>query len=97
VRESEAMRDEESTDSAQEHAVRVRGAFDSFSGGLHDKLDDETRESVEKLRQAASEKDADKLRRHLTEMRDRHGWLYRELVEHPAIATLLDELALLGL
>jgi hypothetical protein len=91
------MTDEKSTDSDRVHAGRVRGAFDSFSDRLHGKLDDETRESVEKLRQAASEKDADTLRRHLTEVRDRHSWLYRELVEHPEIASLLDELALLGL
>ena len=91
------MTDEESTDSEREHAGRVSGAFDSFSERLHEKLDDETRESVEKLRKAASAKDADTLRRHLTEVRDRHSWLYRELVEHPEIASLLDELALLGL
>jgi Tfp pilus assembly protein PilO len=91
------MTDEKATDSDRVHAGRVRGAFDSFSDRLHGKLDDETRESVEKLRQAASEKDADTLRRHLTEVRDRHSWLYRELVEHPEIASLLDELALLGL
>jgi len=91
------MTDEKSTDSEQEHAGRVRGAFDSFSEHLHEKLDDETRESVDKLRRAASAKDADTLRRHLTEVRDRHSWLYRELVEHPEIAALLDELALLGL
>jgi len=91
------MADEKSTEAEGAHAGRVRGAFDSFSQRLHGKLDDETRESVEKLRQAASEKDADTLRRHLTEVRDRHSWLYRELVEHPEIASLLDELALLGL
>jgi len=91
------MADEKSTETEEVHAGRVRGAFDSFSQRLHGKLDDETRESVEKLRQAASEKDADTLRRHLTEVRDRQSLLYRELVEHPEIASLLDELALLGL
>jgi hypothetical protein len=92
------MTDEKpSTEQDRDHAERVQGAFDSFSRQVHEKLDRDTRESVEKLRQAASEKDADQLRRHLTDLRDRHGWLYRELAEHPAIATLLDELALLGL
>jgi hypothetical protein len=85
------------TESDRDHAERVHGAFDSFTKHLHEKLDDETRESVEKLRLAASQKDADTIRRHLTDVRDRHGWLYRELAEHPQIATLLDELALLGL
>lgn len=79
------------------HAERVHGAFDSFSRQVAEKLDDETRESVERLRRAASERDAQQLRRGLTALRDRHSWLYRELAEHPEIATLLDELALLGL
>jgi len=33
----------------------------------------------------------------LKELRDQHGWLYRELASHPRLANLLDELALLGL
>jgi Tfp pilus assembly protein PilO len=52
---------------------------------------------VEKLRAAAASKDGEALRAQLTDMRERHGWLYRELVAHPTVAALLDELALLGL
>jgi len=35
--------------------------------------------------------------RHLDDLRERHGWLYKELAEHPRVAQLLDELALFGL
>jgi uncharacterized protein YeaO (DUF488 family) len=92
------MTDEKpSTELDRGHSERVQGAFDSFSRQVAEKLDDESRESVERLRRAASERDAQQLRRGLTDLRDRHGWLYRELAEHPEIATLLDELALLGL
>jgi DNA-binding transcriptional regulator GbsR (MarR family) len=81
----------------RDHAEKVGRAFESFSQQHSDKLDREARESIEKLRRAASEKDADTMRRHLTDVRERHSWLYRELAQHPEIATLLDELALLGL
>jgi ABC-type molybdenum transport system ATPase subunit/photorepair protein PhrA len=87
--------EEKKTDAA--HADRVNTAFASFTERLKGRLDEETRESVEKLRQAASAKDADTTRQQLSEVRERHTWLYRELAEHPEIATLLDELALMGL
>jgi hypothetical protein len=51
---------------------------------------------VDRLREAAGAKDGDALRRQLTELRENHGWLYKELAAHPKVATLLDELALLG-
>jgi hypothetical protein len=81
---------------SDEHSARVREAFDSLHQKLGDRLDIGARESVEKLREAAASKDAEKMREHMGEVREQHGWLYRELAEHPAIATLLDELALWG-
>jgi hypothetical protein len=80
----------------EEHAARVQKAFDAFHEKVGERLDDKARDTVERLRAAAAEKDAEKLREHLGEVKERHGWLYRELAEHPAIATLLDELALWG-
>ena len=29
-------------------------------------------------------------------MKERHGWLYEELVKHPSLAAFIDELALWG-
>jgi hypothetical protein len=84
------------TPPSDDHSARVREAFDSFHQKVADRLDSEARESVEKLREAAASKDAEKVREHMGEVRERHGWLYRELAEHPEIATLLDELALWG-
>jgi hypothetical protein len=81
---------------SDDHSARVREAFDSLHQKLGDRLDSGARESVERLREAAASKDADKLREQMGEVREQHGWLYRELAEHPAIATLLDELALWG-
>ena len=79
-----------------DHPARVKEAFDSFHRKLGDRLDEGARESVERLREAAASRDAEKVREHMGEVREQHGWLYRELAEHPAIATLLDELALWG-
>jgi hypothetical protein len=36
------------------------------------------------------------MRESLSAVRDRHGWLYRELAEHPELSNLLNELALWG-
>jgi hypothetical protein len=79
-----------------DHAARVQEAFDAFHEKVGERLDDTTRDSVERLRVAAAEKDAEKIRENLGEVKEKHGWLYRELAEHPGIATLLDELALWG-
>lgn len=79
-----------------EHEARVQEAFDAFHEKLGSRLDGEAKESVERIRTAAAEKDAEKVREQMTAVQEQHGWLYRELAEHPAIATLLDELALWG-
>ena len=86
----------DATSPSDEHSARVREAFDAFHEKLGERLDGEARESVERLRQAAAEKDTEKFREHMGQVQERHGWLYRELAEHPEIATLLDELALWG-
>jgi hypothetical protein len=90
------MTDNGKTPSTDEHSARVQEAFDSFHQKIGDRLDSGARESVERLREAAARKDADRVREQMGEVREQHGWLYRELAEHPAIATLLDELALWG-
>jgi Tfp pilus assembly protein PilO len=79
-----------------EHATRVHDAFDALQERLAGRLDDQSRESLAALRAAAAEKNAEQMRAELTAVQERHGWLYRELAEHPEIATLLDELALWG-
>ena len=80
----------------EDHEARVHEVFDAFHEKLGARLDGDARESVERIREAAAEKDADKLREHMTQVQEQHGWLYRELAEHPAVANLLTELALWG-
>lgn len=80
----------------EDHTARVREAFDSLHERVAQRLDPEARESIQRLRDAAAEKNADEMRERLADVKERHGWLYRELAEHPKIALLLDELALWG-
>jgi hypothetical protein len=79
------------------HEERVRRAFESLDRKLGDRLDTQSKEHVAKVREAAEARDGARLRKHLNDLSQRHGWLYRELASHPEIANLLDELALLGL
>ncbi len=82
---------------SDEHASRVRSSFDALHDQVGGRLDASSREAVDRLREAASAKDGEALRTGLKDLRDRHGWLYRELASHPQVASLLDELALIGL
>ncbi len=81
---------------SDDHDKRVRDAFDSLDRHVGPRLDENSRRSVEELRSAASSRNAEGLRTGLTDVRERHGWLYRELAEHPDVSNLLNELALWG-
>ncbi|HWZ86300.1 MAG TPA: hypothetical protein VN032_08865 [Thermoanaerobaculia bacterium] len=80
-----------------DHASRVQASFDALRAKVEPKLDDASREAIERVRAAAASKDVAALRTHVEDLKERHGWLYKELATHPRIASLLDELALLGL
>jgi hypothetical protein len=82
---------------SDDHAARVHESFTSLHEKVGGRLDETSRAAIEKLRSAAAARDGEALRAGLKELRDRHGWLYRELATHPRVANLLDELALLGL
>ena len=79
------------------HEERVRAAFDDLGVKLGDRVSPEARTAVESLREAALEKDAAKVRGHLDDLKQRHGWLWEELTAHPRVAALVNELALFGL
>ncbi|MDQ2870002.1 MAG: hypothetical protein M3S32_04615 [Acidobacteriota bacterium] len=81
---------------SDDHEKRVRDAFDSLHKNVGDRMDDDARRSVEGLRTAAASRDREQLRSGITDVQQRHGWLYRELAEHPDVSNLLNELALWG-
>ena len=75
---------------------KVDGAFDEVRRDLEGRLGEEERAAVERLRDAAVGGDAGRAREELATVRERHGWLYEELVKHPSLAAVIDELALWG-
>jgi hypothetical protein len=79
------------------HQERVRAAFEDLGAKLGDRVSPEARATVESLRAAALEKDAESLRGHLDALKEKHGWLWEELTAHPRVAALVNELALFGL
>jgi len=83
-------------DDPKAHEARVQGAFDGLSTALGDRLDPAARGTVEDLRKAMLLKDVEGVRQHMTQVKETHGWLYRELAAHPEIANILNELALSG-
>jgi hypothetical protein len=82
---------------SDDHQTRVSESFDALRDQVSGRLDSAGRDAIEKIRTAAASKDTAALKTHLAELRERHGWLYKELAEHPRVAQLLDELALFGL
>ena len=72
------------------------GAFDEVRRDLEGRLGEEERAAVERLRDAAVGGDAGRARQELATVKERHGWLYEELVKHPSLAAVIDELALWG-
>ena len=75
---------------------RVAEAFNDFHQTLGDSLPHPARESLEKLRDAVAAQDAEQARRHLLDVKEKHGWLYTQLAEHPEVAALINELAIWG-
>jgi hypothetical protein len=77
-------------------AAKVHEAFDAVRRDLDERLGADERAAVERLRDAAADGDADRAREEMASVKERHGWLYEELVKHPNLAALIDELALWG-
>lgn len=84
-------------ESDDRHQDRVRAAFDDLGAKLGDRVSPEARATVEGLREAALERDAERVRGHLDDLKEKHGWLWEELTAHPRVAALVNELALMGL
>ena len=74
----------------QKDESKIHEAFDAVRRDLDE------RAAVERLREAAAGGDSARARAELASVKERHGWLYEELVRHPSLAAVIDELALWG-
>lgn len=81
---------------ADEPDGKVHEAFDAVRRDLDARLGDEERAAVDRLHAAAADGDSARAREELASVKERHGWLYEELVKHPSLAAVIDELALWG-
>ena len=77
-------------------SAKVHEAFEVVRKDLGDRLGVEEQAAVDRLRDAAVDGDAVRAREEMATVKEQHGWLYEELVKHPSLATLIDELALWG-
>ena len=76
--------------------AKVHEAFEAVRKDLGDRLGVEEQAAVDRLRDAAVDGDAVRAREEMATVKEQHGWLHEELVKHPSLATLIDELALWG-
>jgi hypothetical protein len=76
--------------------AKVHEAFDAVRRDLDGRLGIEEQAAVARLREAAADGDAVRAREEMASVKERHGWLYEELVKHPSLAAVIDELALWG-
>jgi len=76
--------------------AKVHEAFEAVRRDLDGRLGVEEQAAVERLRDAAAGGDAARAHEEMASVKERHGWLYEELVKHPSLATVIDELALWG-
>ncbi len=75
---------------------KVHEAFAAVRRDLDGRLGVEEQAAVERLRDAAAGGDAVRAREEMASVKEQHGWLYEELVKHPSLAAVIDELALWG-
>ncbi len=83
------------TDTAARNG-RVAEALGDLHQALGDTLSPPASESLQKLRDAVAAGDREKAREHLQDVREKHGWLYNQLANHPEVAALINELAIWG-
>jgi hypothetical protein len=81
---------------AAEHERRVHEAFDALNADLGDRAEGGAKEEIERVREAALRKNASEVRERLDMMERANSWLHSEMLQHPKIASLIDELALWG-
>ncbi len=77
------------------HAERVTGAFGSLEQSLGTRLS-EAEERLRPIREAALRRDRSKVEEHLAATKHESNWLYEELIKHPQIARILEELNIMG-
>ncbi len=79
----------------EKHAERVTSAFNSLEHKLGERFTKEE-ERVLGIREAAIRRDKAELEKHLGAAKKESSWLYEELMKHPEISAIMQELSIMG-
>ena len=81
----------------QEHRnAKIQSAFGSLRRRPDEPLTNEEESRVLRIREAVATGDRAKVEEHLASAKNESSWLYEELVKHPDIAAILQELSIMG-
>jgi hypothetical protein len=76
--------------------ARINKAFGSLKRADDEPLSKQEEERVLGIREAAATGDRAKVEEHLASAKSESNWLYEELIKHPEIAAILQELSIMG-
>ncbi len=78
------------------HEERVQKAFGSLSDTLSERASKSDEERVSGIREAIATGNVAKAEEHLSAVKQESSWLYEELMKHPEVSAILQELSIMG-
>jgi hypothetical protein len=84
-------------DKGQGHReAKIKKAFGSLKRSDDEPLSKQEEERVLGIREAVTNRDRAKVEEHLASAKTESNWLYEELIKHPDISAILQELSIMG-
>ena len=80
-----------------EREARIHAAFGSLHRTLGERVNEQDEQRVLGIREAAISGDRARAKEHLTKVKQESSWLYDELMKHPEISAIMQELSIMGL
>ena len=77
--------------------ARVRQAFGSLRQSLGERASERDEQRVLGIRDAVESGNRTKAEEHLSKVKEESSWLYEELMKHPEISAIMQELSIMGL
>jgi hypothetical protein len=80
-----------------ERQARINAAFGSLHKTLGERVNERDEKRMLGIREAALSGDSTSAKEHLTKVKQESSWLYEELMKHPEISAIMQELSIMGL
>lgn len=80
----------------REQEERIQGAFGSLHEVVGERASEREVERLHKIREAVISGDRTRAKEHITATKTESSWLYEELMKHPEISAILQELSIMG-